>query len=44
LLRHRDALTDQIIPLVAVARSGVSGLGVDAAYGPDELMAAWSPG
>jgi AAA+ ATPase superfamily predicted ATPase len=44
LLRHRVALTDQAIPLVAVARSGVSCSGVDAAYGPDELMAAWRTG
>jgi AAA+ ATPase superfamily predicted ATPase len=42
LLRHRTALTDEVIPLVAVARSGVSCPGVDAAYGPDALMAAWS--
>ena len=44
LLRHRDALTDQVIPLVAVTRSGATCPGVDAAYGPDELMAAWPMG
>ena len=42
LHRHRAALTDEPLPLVAVSRSGVSVAGVDAAYGPQELLAAWS--
>ena len=41
LLRHWAALTDQPLPLVAVSRSGVRCAGVDAAYGPDDLLSAW---
>jgi hypothetical protein len=44
LLRHRGALTDEMIPLVAIARGGISCQGVDAAYGPGDLMAAWPAG
>ena len=44
LHRHRAALTDQPLPLVAVSRAGVSGAGLDAAYGPEELLAAWAHG
>jgi AAA+ ATPase superfamily predicted ATPase len=42
LHRHRSALTDEPLPLVAVSRGGVSCNGLDAAYGPEELLAAWS--
>lgn len=41
LQRHRAALTDQPLPLVALSRSGTSCRGLDAALGPDELLAAW---
>lgn len=44
LYRHRAALTDDLIPLVAVSRSGVSVPGVDAGYGPEEIVAAWPGG
>ncbi|MGA5838351.1 DUF234 domain-containing protein, partial [Streptomyces pseudogriseolus] len=41
LLRHRAALTDRPIPVVAIARSGVDCGGLDAVYGPGDLLAAW---
>ncbi len=41
LQRHRLALTDQPVPLVAVSRSGVSTPGLDASYGPADLLRAW---
>ncbi|WP_280715784.1 DUF234 domain-containing protein [Kitasatospora sp. MAP5-34] len=41
LHKHRAALTDDPIPLVAVSRSGVSCAGLQATYGPDELLGAW---
>lgn len=41
LLRHRAALTDEPVPLVAVSRSGVADTGLDARYGPRDLLAAW---
>jgi AAA+ ATPase superfamily predicted ATPase len=41
LHKHRAALTDEPVPLVAVSRSGVTAAGLTAAYGPEELLAAW---
>jgi AAA+ ATPase superfamily predicted ATPase len=41
LARARAAVTDQPVPLVAVSRSGTRRVHVDAAYGPEELLAAW---
>ncbi|WP_149830855.1 ATP-binding protein [Streptomyces tailanensis] len=41
LQKHRAAITDQPVPLVAVSRSGISCSGLDAAYGPEELLSAW---
>jgi hypothetical protein len=41
LQKHRAALTDDPVPLVAVARGGVTVSGLDAVYGPTELLAAW---
>ncbi|MFR9673531.1 ATP-binding protein [Streptomyces sp. TR06-5] len=41
LRRHRAALGDAALPLVAVSRSGVSCDGLDAVYGPDDLLRAW---
>jgi len=41
LHKHRAALTDDPIPLVAVSRSGVSCSGLQATYGPEELLGAW---
>lgn len=43
LRRHRVALTDNPVPLVAVSRAGVSCTGLDAVYGPEDLLAAWRP-
>jgi uncharacterized protein len=41
LQRHRAALTDEAIPLLAISRSGVRAVGVDASYGPERLLEAW---
>ncbi|MFI5492773.1 ATP-binding protein [Actinoplanes sp. NPDC051859] len=41
LQRHRTAITDDPVPLVAVSRSGTSAAGLSAAYGPAELLHAW---
>jgi hypothetical protein len=41
LQRHRAAVTAEPVPLVAVSRSGVSCGGLDAAYGPEDLLRAW---
>ncbi|MEU1278974.1 ATP-binding protein [Streptomyces sp. NPDC005805] len=41
LHRHRAALSDEPLPLVAVSRSGVACEGLDAVYGPEELLTAW---
>jgi hypothetical protein len=41
LHRHRAALTDQPVPVVAVSRSGVESPGLDATYGPRDLLTAW---
>ncbi|MGA5757212.1 ATP-binding protein [Nonomuraea bangladeshensis] len=42
LHRHRAALTSDPVPVVAASRSGTDCTGLDAAYGPAELLAAWS--
>lgn len=42
LQRHRDRMTAQPIPLVAVSRSGCSAEHVDAVFGPDELLQPWT--
>lgn len=41
LQRHRSALTDEPLPLLAVSRSGVTTTGLAAAYGPEDLIRAW---
>jgi AAA+ ATPase superfamily predicted ATPase len=41
LHRHRAALTPDPVPVVAVSRSGIDRTGLDAAYGPADLLAAW---
>ena len=41
LQRHRAALTDDPVPLLAISRSGVETEGLDASYGPDDLLRAW---
>lgn len=42
LLRHRALLTDDLLPAVAVARAGVSCVGLDATYGPADLIESWA--
>lgn len=41
LQRHRDRITSDPVPLLAVSRSGVSTRHADAAFGPADLIAAW---
>ena len=41
LQRHRAAITDQPIPLLAISRSGVDAPGLDVSYGPADLLGAW---
>lgn len=41
LQRHRVAYGPDPLPLVAVSRSGVTCNGLQAAFGPDELLEAW---
>ncbi len=42
LHRHRAALTPDPVPVIAVSRSGTDCAGLDAAYGPVGILAAWS--
>ncbi len=44
LHKHRAAVTDEPVPLVAVSRSGVRCAGLEAVYGPEELLGAWRAG
>lgn len=41
LQRHRSRLTDDLVPLIAVSRTGVTTNGIEAAFGPEELIDAW---
>jgi hypothetical protein len=41
LHRHRAALTGEPVPVVAVSRGGVDCPGLDAVYGPADLLTAW---
>ncbi len=41
LQRHRATITDDPIPLLAISRSGVATSGLDASYGPAELLRGW---
>ncbi|MEV7519324.1 ATP-binding protein [Streptomyces sp. NPDC091371] len=41
LHKHRAAVTDAPVPLIAVSRSGVNCAGLQATYGPEELLTAW---
>lgn len=43
LHKHRAALTDDPVPLVAVSRNGVTCSGLQATLGPEDLLAAWRP-
>ena len=41
LQRHRDRVTANPIPLIAVSRSGASTTHADAVFTPADLIAAW---
>ena len=41
LQRHRDRITPDPVPVVAVSRSGTSATHVDAAFTPADLIEAW---
>jgi DNA-binding transcriptional ArsR family regulator len=41
LQKHRAAITDEPVPLVAVSSNGISCSGLQAAYEPEELLSAW---
>jgi uncharacterized protein len=41
LQRHRDRITSDPVPLIAVSRSGVSTTHIDAAFTPADLIEAW---
>ncbi|MFD4241244.1 ATP-binding protein [Streptomyces sp. NPDC058525] len=41
LQKHRAAITDEPVPLVAVSRNGTTCSGLQVAYGPGELLGAW---
>jgi uncharacterized protein len=42
LQRHRDRLTAEPIPLLAVSRSGCTTQHLDAVFGPEELLSSWT--
>ncbi len=41
LQRHRVAVSDEPLPLLAITRSGTTCNGLDATFGPEDLLAAW---
>jgi AAA+ ATPase superfamily predicted ATPase len=41
LQRHRDRVTGDPVPLIAVSRAGTSSTHLAASFGPDELISAW---
>jgi hypothetical protein len=41
LQRHRDRMTTDPVPLVAVSRSGTTAKGLDGTFGPDDLLKPW---
>jgi uncharacterized protein len=44
LHKHRAAVTDDPVPLIAVSRNRVTATGLTASYGPAELLEAWRIG
>lgn len=44
LQRHRDRISTEPVPLLAVSRSGVGTRKLDAAFGPADLLTAWPAG
>ncbi|MGC0422577.1 ATP-binding protein [Embleya sp. AB8] len=43
LHKHRAALTTEAVPLIAVSRSGTTCSGLQANFGPEDLLAGWRP-
>ncbi len=41
LQRHRDRVTAEPVPLIAVSRSGIATSRVDASFSPQDLLEAW---
>jgi AAA+ ATPase superfamily predicted ATPase len=41
LQRHRDRVTSEPVPLIAISRSGTATNRIDAAFGPERLLEAW---
>jgi AAA+ ATPase superfamily predicted ATPase len=41
LQRHRNRLTGDPVPLVCVSRSGITATGLDASFGPADLLESW---
>jgi uncharacterized protein len=41
LQRHRDRVTSEPVPLIAISRSGTATNRVDAAFSPEDLLEAW---
>jgi AAA+ ATPase superfamily predicted ATPase len=41
LQRHRAAVTDEPVPLLAISRSGIQAAGLHTHYGPEDLLGAW---
>jgi hypothetical protein len=41
LHRHRAAVSPDPLPVLAVSRSGASCRGLDAVYGPEDILSAW---
>jgi uncharacterized protein len=41
LQRHRDRVTSDPVPLLAVSRTGATAKGLDAVFGPGDLLAPW---
>jgi DNA-binding transcriptional ArsR family regulator len=43
LQRHRHRVTDDLVPLIAVTRSGTTTEYLDAVFTPADLLEAWQP-
>ena len=41
LQRHRDRVTSEPVPLIAISRSGTATNRTDAAFSPEGLLEAW---
>jgi hypothetical protein len=41
LQRHRDRVTSEPVPLIAVSRAGTASNRIDAPFSPEDLLKAW---